>query len=115
MTEPLLSIEGFTNKGPFLVRKGPAFKDGASFCKNKLCLVSTDKTFLAQTLYDLSLRPDCYFVKLTHTPRDGMFLGRCFLMTPDAVGHLWARLKPHPKLMCTVQDDEFTERFRPKD
>ena len=41
-----------------------------------------------------------------------MYLGRCFLTTDEAVGEVWARYKSHPALFCTVQDDDFVERFR---
>ena len=73
---------------------------------------ATDKDALIKLLYELSKRDDCYYVKYSTDPRDGMYLGRCFLTTDDAVGNLWAELKPHPKFLTSVQDDEFTERFR---
>ena len=85
----------------------------ASFSTKKLCLVATDRTYLAETLFRLSLRPDCYYVKYSTRSKDGMYLGRCFLLGDDAVGELWHELRADPQLMCSVQDDEFTARFRP--
>lgn len=84
----------------------------ATYCNKKLCIVATDVEFLASLLYDLSERDDCYYVKYSIKPRDGMYLGRCFLMNEEAVGKLWRELKPHAKLMCSVQDDDFTAQFR---
>lgn len=78
----------------------------------KLCFVATDLSLLVELLYALSEREDCYYVKYSVVPCDGMYLGRCFMLTDQAVGELWAQLKPHPRLMCSVQDDAFTERFR---
>lgn len=31
----------------------------------------------------------------------------------ESVGRLWAEYKSHPKLMRSVQDDEYTLAFRP--
>jgi hypothetical protein len=42
-----------------------------------------------------------------------MYLGRCFLMDEHEVGKLWAKFKTHPRLFCSVQDDDFTAQFRP--
>ena len=61
---------------------------------------------------ELSQRDDCFFVKYGVNARGGMYLGRCFLTTDRAVGEVWAQYKSHPTLFCTVQDDDFTERFR---
>ena len=78
----------------------------------KLCFVATDRGLLAETLYDLSLRTDCHAVKFSTRARDGMYLGRCFLTTEGAVGRLWRDFKGHPRLLCSVQDDEFVAPFR---
>ena len=98
--------------GVFMRRWGAGRSDRVSHCQRKLCFVATDKAFLAQFLLDLSREPDCYFVKYSTQPRDGMYLGRCFMLEDRRVGELWHQFKLHPKLMCTVQDDEFTEQFR---
>ncbi len=51
-------------------------------------------------------------MKFSTQPRGGMFLGRCFLSTDDAVGRVWAEYKSHPAIFCTVQDDDFVTAFR---
>ncbi len=104
----------FVRKGAFLIRDGAARRAGAADCPNKkLCLCATDRAFLVRMLHELSDRADCFFVKCSAEPRDGMFLGRVFLMDEQALGRLWAELKPHPKLLCSLQDDDFTLPFRP--
>ena len=54
----------------------------------------------------------CYFVKLTDEPRDGMHLGKCFFTNDKFVGEYWAKYKLHPKLMCNIQNDDFSKPFR---
>ncbi len=92
---------------------GPAWKDESRFSQKKLCFVATDQALLADVLGQLAERPDCVYVKYSIAPRDGMYLGRCFLMDDHEVGVLWAKFKAHPSLFCSVQDDEFTAPFRP--
>ena len=96
----------------FLCRKGAAFARGVHSNK-KLCFTATRRDSLERHLLALSRRSDCYWVKFGVKARGGMFLGRCFLTTDEAVGQTWAEYKRHPSLFCTVQDDDFTERFRP--
>lgn len=104
----------FVRKGAFLMRDGAARRAGAADCPNKkLCLSATDRPFLVGLLREISDRPDCFFVKCSVEPRDGMFLGRVFLMDQQALARLWAELKSHPKLLCSLQDDDFTLPFRP--
>ena len=98
--------------GVFMERSGPARLADKQFSQRKLCIVATDQDALAHLLYDLSMRDDCYYVKYSTIPRDGMFLGRCFLTTDAAAGQLWAELKPRPKFLCSIQDDDFTKTFR---
>jgi hypothetical protein len=104
-----------TADGYFMALLGPAWNGVGQCCNKKLCLVATDHALLADVLLQLAQRPDCHYVKYSVYPRDGMYLGRCFLMDENAVGQLWAELKPHPRLMCCVQDDDFTAAFRPPD
>jgi hypothetical protein len=99
--------------GYFMARRGAAWNDQGRYCNKKLCLVATDRSLLATLLHELSDRPDCHYVKYSSRSRDGMYLGRCFLMDENAVGLLWAQLKEHPSVLCSVQDDDFTARFRP--
>lgn len=98
--------------GYFMARWGPAWNEEGRRCEKKLCFVATDQALLAEVLYELSERPDCYFVKYSVHPRDGMYLGRCFLRDEHEVGSLWDEYHGHPRLFCSVQDDEFTAPFR---
>jgi hypothetical protein len=100
--------KGNTN---FLCRNGAAFAGGV-FSNRKLCFTSTRRDLLERHLLALSRRSDCFWVKFGVKARDGMFLGRCFLTTDEAVGQVWTEYKRHPSLFCTVQDDDFTQRFR---
>ncbi len=102
-----------SSNGYFMELRGPAWYKGEQCCEKKLCFVATDRALLADLLGELAERPDCYYVKYSITPRDGMYLGRCFLTDEHEVGLLWAKLKGHPRVFCTVQDDEFTGAFRP--
>jgi hypothetical protein len=99
--------------GHFMDLHGPASKSGGPYCNKKLCFVATDQELLADVLAELAERPDCYYVKYSVEPRDGMYLGRCFLMDEHEVGVVWAKYKNHPRLFCSVQDDDFTKPFRP--
>ena len=101
--------------GVFMHRSGAGRNDSVGYCQRKLCFVATDKAFLAQFLLDLSRQLDCYFVKYSTQPRDGMYLGRCFMLDDRRVGEMWRQFKSHPKLMCTVQDDDFTKHYRATD
>ncbi len=107
-------FEGFEprNNGYFQIRQGRGRQPDVPYSNKKLCFVATDQVLLATLLRELSDREDCYFVKFTTAPKDGMYLGRCFLLTDTAVGELWQHYKVHPRLMCTVQDDDFTSTFR---
>lgn len=96
----------------YLCRDGPARVPGATCSQKKLCFTATRRDLLARHLLELSRRADCYFVKLSVAPRDGMYLGRCFLLTDAAVGEVWAAYKSHPSIFCTVQDDDFVTGFR---
>jgi hypothetical protein len=97
--------------GRFMSRYGGA---GLSSIRSemKVCFVATDKAFLIEFLYELSLHKDCCSVKYSVFPRDGMYLGRCFLTSEDAAGRLCAAHKSHHKLMVSIQDDEFFNDFR---
>ena len=103
--------ENFETDGPFLSRDGPA-RQSDQYSNRKLCFVATDQQLLMETLFELSQRDDCFFVKLTVKARDGMFLGRCFFTSDEVVGAHWAKYKNHPKMMCNVQDDDFTKPYR---
>jgi hypothetical protein len=97
--------------GVFMSRHGAA-GEAAAYSNKKVCFVATDKAFLVALLHELSLRADCYRVKYSTTARDGMFLGRCFLTSDEAAGRLCQHHKAHPKLLVTLQDDDFFNAFR---
>src|ERR1700682_1205782 len=101
-----------TPGGVFRERHGRGRAPGVTYSQRKLCFVATDKVVLTEILFRLSRRPDCFYVKYSSRPKDGMYLGRCFMLTDEAVGGLWARYKRHPAVMCTVQDDDFTREYR---
>lgn len=98
--------------GTFLCKRGPAHERGEAVVNKKLCLVATERLVLERLLSELSRRQDCQFVKFSIEPMDGMYLGRCFLSDEVALGTLWAELKQHPRVMCSLQDDDFVLRFR---
>ncbi len=103
------------SNGYFMAICGPAWDPQRQGCQKKLCFVATDRALLADVLRRLAERPDCVYVKYSVSPRDGMYLGRCFLLDEHEVGRLWAEYKRHPRLFCSVQDDDFTAPFRPSD
>jgi putative acetyltransferase len=97
--------------GYFMERVGPHGREAPGSNK-KLCIVATDLELLKDTLYGLSLRSDCAVVKYGTDQRGGMYLGRVFLATDQAAGALCEALKGHPRLMVTLQDDDFFNGFR---
>jgi len=97
--------------GRFMSRSGGA-SSTAVRSEKKICFVATDKAFLIELLYQLSLREDCCSVKYSTFSRDGMYLGRCFLTSDAAAGRLCAEYKTHPKLMVSIQDDDFFNTYR---
>jgi hypothetical protein len=101
-----------TTNGAFMERRGAGWNEERRFCQRKLCFVATDQALLAEVLGRLAERPDCFYVKYSVRPRDGMYLGRCFMVDEQEVGGLWAQYKTHPRMMCSVQDDDFTRPFR---
>lgn len=98
-------------EGNFKERFGPLGR-GRPHSQKKLCLAATDRQFLVRFLHEVSLREDCYYVKYSTRPRDGMHLGRCFFVTDQAAATFCEELKLHPKLLVSLQDDEFFNEFR---
>ena len=75
-----------SKNGIFLFKKGPAFEEGkAAPCQWKICITATDEDYLASKLLEISKRSDCYYVKYSPATspksRDGMMLGRVFLLS----------------------------------
>ena len=101
-----------TSDGVFMERGGAGWNARRHCSHKKLCFVATDQGLLGRVLGELADRPNCYYVKYSIEPRDGMYLGRCFLLHDEEVGPLWREYKKHPRIMCTVQDDDFTLPFR---
>jgi hypothetical protein len=101
----------------FLFRFGSAGEKGRRApCNRKLCFVATDPRLLADLLDELAGEPDCFFVKFSVEPKDGMYLGRCFLTTPERIGEMWARFKPtiacFARCKTTTSSSRIVERLR---
>ena len=111
MSEDLESEFTPSNGGNFMERFGPIGR-GGQHSEKKVCLTATDQDFLIRFLYEVSLREDCYYVKYSTRPRDGMYLGRCFLAADSSAARLCQELKAHPKFLVSIQDDEFFNQFR---
>lgn len=111
MSEHVESEFTSSHGGNFMERFGPTGRDG-QYSQKKVCLVATDQHFLIRFLYEVSLREDCYYVKYSTRPRDGMYLGRCFLATDADAARLCRGFKAHPKFLVSIQDDDFFNQFR---
>jgi hypothetical protein len=98
-----------TPDGYFMEHRRSKWKRGS---QKKLCFVARSQGLLAEVLKELASRPDCLYVKYSLYQKDGMYLGRCFLEDDFQVGLVWADFKKHPRLFCSVQDDDFTSQFR---
>ncbi len=97
----------------FLSYEGAAKKRGDKLCQKKLCFVSTDLDAIGEILLELIGRPDCYYAKVdAERGRHGMYRGRLFLTDPVAVGNLWKKYRVSERLLCMVQDDDFTIDYR---
>ena len=106
----------YSDRRIFRFRKGLANNGGNAPCQWKLCITATDEHYLAETLFIISERNDCFYVKFSPSGspkcRDGMFLGRVFLTSEEKIGELWRKLRTDKKLMCSIQDDIATEKYR---
>ena len=106
----------YSDRNILMFRYGPADDGGDAPCSWKLCITATDENYLVELLYNISEREDCYFVKFSPSGspkcRDGMFLGRVFLTTKEKTGELWCKLRTDTKLMCNIQDDNETTKYR---
>jgi len=115
-TNPLADKFESSENGVFRFIRGPANDGGPAPCQWKLCITATDEEYLVTLIYEISQRQDCFFVKYSPSSspksRDKMMLGRIFLTTEDKIGELWQALYKDKKLMCSIQDDCATERFR---
>ena len=102
----------FYQHGSFLCLDGPAKRAGRAKANVKVCLTCRDHDFLQRLITKIAKDNECYWVKMSTKPRDGMFLGRCFFTTKEHAAQLWAKYKGHPRLMVTLQDDDFASAFR---
>ena len=105
-------MTGYYEEDGFQCKNGRAYADGTAYCNKKLCFVATDLAYLVSVLDELAARGDAFWVKYGPNARDGMYLGRAFFVEARTVGELWKRFKRDPKLMCSVQDDDFVAAFR---
>lgn len=106
MTDPFYPVR------QFIAARGPCFDMDRDSPRYKLCVVATDLEYLIEFLTRVVTRPDGYYVKYSPEPKDGMYLGRVYLDTADAVGKLWADVKNDAKLIASVQDDHFIYDYR---
>jgi hypothetical protein len=102
---------GYYRERDYLCADGKAAPKGA-FCHKKLCLVATELDHLLAVLDRMLERDDCFWVKYSPDAKAGMFLARVVLTDAKAVGTTWRELKADPKLMCSIQDDDFANLFR---
>jgi hypothetical protein len=98
-----------SSDGYFMHHHRKNWKKGS---QKKLCFVATNQALLADILEELAARPDCLYVKYSLYQKDGMYLGRCFLVDDHQVGLVWAEFKNHRRVFCSVQDDDFTAPYR---
>jgi len=110
-----LGFESVMN-GRFMARDGTARRQNPDVIhlNKKLCFAATDLPFLANLLLEWSEHPQAFFVKFSTQARDGMYLGRLFFIQgeDDRVGKTWANYKNHPKLFCSIHDDDATMPWR---
>lgn len=99
----------------YFAARGPTFDENAASPRYKLCVVATDLDYLIAFLTRSVEREDGYYVKYSAVAKDGMYLGRVFLATEEAIGQLWTEVKGDDKLIASVQDDHFTYGHRPAD
>ena len=114
MTTPLTETAPFQlDERGFLNASGPARARGDAPCHVKLMFTATRRAPLLRVLSELLEREDCFYAKLDAEPGPhGMFRGRCFLTSEDAVGEVWRTYKNTNELLTSVQDDRFTARYR---
>jgi hypothetical protein len=111
MTLAELETHFEVSRDVFMRRDGLGKKGGVGSNK-KLCFVAHDKEHLVRLLLDLTYRTDCVVVKYSIASRDTMYLGRAFMTSDEVVGKLWAEFHDDPKVFCSIQDDDFADRFR---
>ena len=98
--------------GNFMSRTGGAGRSAVRSEKEGLLRRDRPRGSWLSFSYELSLRPDCCSVKYSTFSRDGMYLGRCFLTSDAEAARLCAAHKAHPKLMVSIQDDDFFNPYR---
>ena len=99
----------------YVAARGPCYDHDAPSPRYKLCVVATDLDHLIEFLSLSVTRSDGYYVKYSPEPKDGMYLGRVFLDSDEALGQLWAETKNDDKLLASIQDDGFIADFRSKE
>lgn len=96
----------------YFAARGPCYDEAAASPRYKLCVVATDLDYLLAFLTRSVEREDGYYVKYSAVAKDGMYLGRVFLATEQAIGALWNEVKGDDKLLASVQDDHFIQAHR---
>lgn len=104
------AARGFQIDGPFLSRAGNV--PSANRVDHKLCLVSTSREVMLDTLRELSRDAHCCVVKIVAQPRGGMYIGRALFDDLQALGVAWAQCNSLEGLEATLQDDRATLAFR---
>lgn len=65
----------FYQDGPFLCLDGPAKKEGRTYANMKVCFTCRNEDFLKRLISKVAEDEECYWVKMSTKPRDGMYLG----------------------------------------
>lgn len=106
-------MEGFQQRGAFMVRDGLAKERGMKDkCKKRVFFFTTYQGFLEETLFQISNANDCYDVKYSIQTKDGVCLGICSFTNESSVGDMWAKYESHPNAWVSIQDDEFCETYK---
>jgi len=108
-------MERFEETGGNYCRDGKAKDRGIrSLCKKKLCILSSDKEFIFDLMFEASQAHDCFQVKIFKTDRFGVYMGQCSFTNDSSLGDAWAHYESHPKVWAVIHDDEFCESFKSK-
>lgn len=106
-------MDRFEKTGSSYSRDGVAKGRGMrSLCKKKLCILSTDKEFIFDMMYEASQANDCFQVKIYDADRFGVYMGKCSFTNDSSLGDAWARYESHPKAWAVIHDDKFCETFK---
>lgn len=105
-------VADFYEYGSFLCVDGPGKKAGKSYSNVKVCFTARDQDLLKRLISKIVKDEECYWAKISMSPKDGMYLGRCFFTSQSKACEFWAQYKTHPRLLVNIQDDDLTLPFR---